>query len=338
MNVKAVGLFSGGLDSILAVKLMQLQGIEVDVLQFRLGFEPLRLRRLTKHQSREVTKVESEESLGVAIQQPDVREEFLDLLFHPRHGYGSEMNPCIDCKIFILRKAKAYMQAHGAQFVFTGEVMGQRPMSQHRQTLLQTERRSELQGYLLRPLSAKLLAPTIPEQEGWVNRDQLLDISGRGRKVQMEWAERYGLPYPQPAGGCLLTDHGFSARLRELMAHTPIDRIRVEEIDLLKVGRHFRLTDAVKVIVGRHHVDNAVLETHTTGRWWGEVREYGSPLVLILGDPEAQQWQHIAQIAVSYTKGRHADHATVDFTRGGERRSVDIAPNLAVIQAEWHIE
>ena len=337
MAVKAVGLFSGGLDSILAVKLMLLQGIHVDVLQFRLGFEPLRLRRVTRHRKQEVTKDEIEQRLGVTIQQPDVRAEFLDLLFHPRHGYGAEMNPCIDCKIFILRKAKEYMQAHGAQFVFTGEVMGQRPMSQHRQTLLQTERRSELQGYLLRPLSAKLLDPTLPEQEGWVNREQLLDISGRGRKVQMEWAERYELPYPQPAGGCLLTDHGFSARLRELMVHTPIDRITVEDIDLLKVGRHFRLSDAVKVIVGHHQVDNEILETHTTGRWWGEVREFGSPLVLILGEPDAEQWPQIAQIAVSYTKGKHADRATVDFTRGDERRSVDVVPNLAVIQADWHV-
>ncbi len=336
--VKAVGLFSGGLDSILAVKLMQLQGIEVDVLQFRLGFEPLRLRRVARHQKQEVRKGDIEQRLGVTIQQPDVREEFLDLLFHPQHGYGSEMNPCIDCKIFILRKAKEYMQTHDAQFVFTGEVVGQRPMSQHRQTLLQTERRSELQGYLLRPLSAKLLEPTIPEQEGWVDREQLLDISGRGRKVQMEWAERYDLPYPQPAGGCLLTDPGFSGRLRELMAHTPVEHITIEALDLLKVGRHFRLADTLKVIVGRHQVDNELLIKHTTGRWWGEVREYGSPLVLILGEPAAEQWPQIAQIAVSYTKGKHADHATVDFTREEERRTVEIAPNLMTIQPQWSVE
>jgi tRNA U34 2-thiouridine synthase MnmA/TrmU len=285
-----------------------------------------------------VTKDEIEQHLGVTIQQPDVREEFLDVLFHPRHGYGSAMNPCIDCKVFILRKAKEYMQTHAAQFVFTGEVLGQRPMSQHRQTLLQTEKLSGLQGYLLRPLSAKLLEPTIPEQEGLVDREQLLDISGRGRRLQMELAEQYALSYPQPAGGCLLTDQGFSARLRELMAHTPIEQITLEDIDLLKLGRHFRLTDTLKVIVGRHQVDNELLATHTSGRWWAEVREYGSPLVLILGEPTGEQWEQIAQIAVSYTKGKQAEHATVDFICGDERREVAVVPNLMAVRPEWHIE
>lgn len=338
MKIKAVGLFSGGLDSILAVKLMQMQGIEVDVLQFRLGVEPLRLRRVARNRNQEVTNAEIEACLGVTIQQPDVREEFLDLVFHPKHGYGSEMNPCIDCKIFILRKAKEFMQAHGAQFVFTGEVLGQRPMSQHRQTLLRTERHSELQGYLLRPLSAKLLDPTIPEQEGWVDRERLLGISGRGRKEQMALAERYGLPYPQPAGGCLLTDEGFSRRLRELMAHTAVDDITVDDLDVLKLGRHFRLDDGLKVIVGRHEADNDLLTAHTAGRWWGDVRDYGSPLILILGEPTEEQWPQIAQIAVSYTKGKHADRATVDFTRGDQRRTLEIMPNLAAIQPDWPIE
>lgn len=338
MKLKAVGLFSGGLDSILAVKLMLLQGIDVDVLQFRLGFEPLQIRQRTKHPKQSVPKEAIEQRLGITIQRPDVREEFLDLVFHPRHGYGSAMNPCIDCKIFILRKAKEYMQTHNARFVFTGEVLGQRPMSQHRQTLLQTERFSALQGYLLRPLSAKLLDPTIPEQEGWVDREQLLDISGRSRKVQMELAEKYDLPYPQPAGGCLLTDQGFSGRLRELMAHMPIDHITTEDIDLLKIGRHFRLSDTLKVIVGRHQVDNELLVKYTPGRWWAEVREYGSPLVLILGAPEDGQWDQIAQIATSYTKGKHADHVTVDFTCGAEYRAITIVPNLLAIQPEWHIE
>jgi tRNA-uridine 2-sulfurtransferase len=337
MTIKAVGLFSGGLDSILAVKLMQLQGIAVDVLQFRLGFEPLRIIRLKKQQPQEVTKADIEACLGVTIQQPDVREEFLDVLLHPQHGYGSAMNPCIDCKIFILRKAKDYMHAHGAHFVFTGEVLGQRPMSQHRQTLLQTERRSELQGYLLRPLSAKLLDPTIPEQEGWVNREQLLDIAGRSRAVQMALAAQYHLPYPQPAGGCLLTDSGFAGRVRELMAHTPGEQLTTEDLDLLKVGRHFRLADTLKVIVGRHQADNDFLAAHTGGRWQGEVEEFGSPLVLVLGEPTADQWTQIAQIAVSYTKGKSADHATVVFTRGDEQRRVALVPNLMAIHPAWHV-
>lgn len=336
--IKAVGLFSGGLDSMLAVKLMTEQGIEVDVLQYRLGFEPLRMRRLTRHQAREVPEEVVEQQLGVHIQHPDVREEFLRLVFNPKHGYGSAMNPCIDCKIFILQKAKAYMETQGAQFVFTGEVLGQRPMSQHRQTLLQTEKAASLQGYLLRPLSAKLLEPTIPEQQGWVDREKLFDISGRSRAVQMELAKRYHLQYPQPAGGCLLTDKTFARRLQELMTHIPHERITVEDVELLKFGRHFRIAERLKVIVGRHQVDNSFLQQHTTGRWYANVREYQGPVVLIEGTPSESQFEQIAQIAVAHTKGKHADHVTVDFYREGEHHSVAIVPDPNRIKGQWRIE
>lgn len=336
--IKAVGLFSGGLDSMLAVKLMKEQGIGVDVLQYRLGFEPLRMRRLTKNQERAVTEDAIEQQLGVKIHHPDVREEFLQLVFNPKYGYGSAINPCIDCKMFILHKAKAYMEAHGAHFVFTGEVLGQRPMSQHRQTLLQTEKAAGLQGYLLRPLSAKLLEPTIPEQQGWVDREKLFNISGRGRAVQTELAEKYHLQYPQPAGGCLLTDKMFARRFQELMAYKPHEQISIEDVELLKLGRHFRLSETLKVIVGRHQIDNNFLQQHTSGRWYAHVREYQGPLVLIDGIPSEPQCEQIAQIAVKYTKGKHADHVTVDFYREGEQHSVSIIPNPTCIRGQWQIE
>jgi len=322
--IKAVGLFSGGLDSMLAVKLMKEQGIAVDVLQYRLGFEPLRIQRRIKKLDRKVSEEEVEQLLGVKIQHPDVVEEFLQIVFHPKHGYGIAMNPCIDCKIFILSRAKEYMEAHGAQFVFTGEVLGQRPMSQQRPTLLQIEKASGLQGYLLRPLSAKLLEPTIPEQKGWVDREQLLDISGRGRTVQMELALKYGLRYPQPAGGCLLTDKSFAKRLHELMTFKSKDQITVEDITLLKLGRHFRISETVKVIVGRHEVDTGFLQQHTSGRWYAEVREYQGPFVLIEGEPSEQEFEHIAQLTVSYSKGKHAERVSVDFYRENEQRVVSI--------------
>ncbi len=330
--IKAVGLFSGGLDSMLAVKLMKDQGIDVDVLQYRLGFEPLRVKRLAKKREKEISEEEVEQQLGVKIQHPDVAEEFLQIVFNPKYGYGSAMNPCIDCKIFILKKAKEYMEAHNAQFVFTGEVLGQRPMSQHRQTLLQTEKVSGLQGYLLRPLSAKLLEPTIPEQQGWVDREKLFDISGRSRLVQMELAKKYHLRYPQPSGGCLLTDKGFAQRLHDLMTFKPKDQITVEDITLLKLGRHFYISETVKAIIGRHETDNNFLREYTSGRWYATVREYEGPLVLIEGEPSEKQFEHIAQLAVSYTKGKNAECVNVDFYQENEHRVISIIPDRNLIR------
>lgn len=335
--MKAIGLFSGGLDSILAVKLMTEQGLDVEVVQYRLGFESLHIERLVKHRTPEVVLSDIERQLGVPIQCLDVRQEFLPLVFAPRHGYGSGMNPCVDCKIFILKKAKAYMETHDAQFVFTGEVIGQRPMSQYRQTLLQTEKLAGLQGYLLRPLSAQLLDPTIPEQQGWVDREKLLAISGRSRTIQMELAQHYHLAYPQPSGGCLLTDPKFSERFRELLAFKPKDQITVEDIELLKLGRHFRLADTLKLIVGRHAIDNTFLQQHTAGKWVAEVQGYQGPLAIIDGEPTELQWEQIAQIVVSYTKGRQAQQVTLAMRRAPEYRTVSITPDPMQVQTQWRI-
>ena len=335
--IKAIGLFSGGLDSILAVKLIKDQGIDVEVVHYDIGVEPLRIERRAKKRQVEVTEEEIEQQLGLNIHHLNVAQEFLSVLFHPQHGYGAGMNPCIDCKIFIMRQAKAYMEEHEAHFVFTGEVIGQRPMSQNRQTLLQTEREAGLSGYLLRPLSAKLLEPTIPEQKGWVDREQLLDISGRGRNVQTELARKYHLRYPQPAGGCLLTDPQFSIRLRELLTHISPESIQVEDIQLLKLGRHFRFPGEVKVIVGRHEFDNTWLARYTQGRWHAKLREYAGPFVLIEGQPTAEQFEQIAQLLVSYTKAKQADHATVDFSQDDEHYTIEIIPDITRNFASWRV-
>ena len=313
------------------------QGIDVEILHYDIGFESLKMQRRVKQQEAEVTREALEKQLGVNIQDIDVAEEFLQVVLHPKHGYGSEMNPCIDCKIFIFQHAKSYMEAHHAHFVFTGEVVGQRPMSQHRQTLLQIEKAAGLSGYLLRPLSAKLLEPTIPEQNGWVNREQLLDISGRGRSRQLELARKYDLRYQQPAGGCLLNDPYFSIRLRDLIQHKPEEEITPEDTNLLKLGRHFRLSDTLKIIVGRHEVDNNFLEKHIQGRWTAEVRDYGGPLVVIDGEPTADQYELIAQITVSHTKAKHADQVTVDFVRDHEQHAVTITPDKPFDPLQWRI-
>jgi tRNA U34 2-thiouridine synthase MnmA/TrmU len=183
-----------------------------------------------------------------------VGEEFLEIVKKPKHGYGSNMNPCIDCRILLFKKAKEHLAKVGASFVITGEVLGQRPMSQKLHTMELIEKEAGLEGLVLRPLSAKLLEETIPEKEGWVARDKLLAIAGRGRKEQFSLAHEFGIhDYPCPSGGCLLTDPEFSKRLKDLMKHQDLD---LADIQLLKVGRHFRLSDKTKLVVGRNELEN----------------------------------------------------------------------------------
>lgn len=336
--IKAIGLFSGGLDSMLAIRLMQEQGLDIEVLHYIIGFEMLHIERQVRHKAAEVDRAVIERQLGAAIRDIDVSEEFLRVALRPKHGYGAEMNPCIDCKIFMLRQAKAYMEARQAQFIFTGEVVGQRPMSQQSRTLKFIEEKSGLQGYLLRPLSAKILAPTIPEERGWVDRNRLLDISGRGRHAQIALARQYHFDYQQPAGGCLLNDPNFARRLKDLLAHKPEDALTAADVQMLKLGRHLRLSDALKIIVGRHEVDNEMLERYAAGRWTAAARDVNGPFVVIDGEPTAEQCELIARITVNYTKAKHAAQATVDFSRNGEHRAVTIAPDAQFDPNRWRLD
>ena len=295
---QAIGLFSGGLDSILAVRLMLDQGLVVEALHAILpvhGTELLpRVERATGR-------------LGVPLYTVNLEEEFFDLLRHPRYGYGSGMNPCLDCHILILRKAGERMRQVGASLVFTGEVLGERPMSQHRQALGLVERQSGLEGYLLRPLSAQLLPPTIPEQEGLVDRGRLLAIRGRSRKPQLALAQQYGISeYPSPGGGCLLTDPGFARRTRDLLAHRP-DFSR-NDFDLLKVGRHFRLSSEVRVISGRTEAENRwVVELARPGDLLFEVKGPGSPVTLLRGPAGAEAIRIAAAVTARYSDARAAE-------------------------------
>ena len=237
--MKALALISGGLDSLLSAKLIQRQGIEVLGIKFNMPFcSNLR------------------EGMGAVInvKEFDITELFLRMLLKPRYGYGSNINPCLDCKILMLRKAKELMDSLGASFVITGEVLGQRPMSQHRRALELIEGESGLKGFLVRPLSAKLLAPTIPEQRRWVSRELLMDISGRSRKPQLAMARDFGLKeYKQPAGGCLLTDPEFSKRLKDSIS---IGNVKPDDIEILKLGRYFCLGGNARLIVGRNEKEN----------------------------------------------------------------------------------
>jgi len=245
-KIKAVALFSGGLDSILAVKLIQEQGIEVKGVNFKTPFFGL-----------DKTLV-SIKNLDIDLEIIDITQELLEVLRNPRYGFGKNMNPCIDCHALMFKKAGEYMTKIGASFILSGEVLGERPMSQNRSSLGIIERESGFEGRILRPLSALLLAETIPEEEGLVDRNKLLDISGRSRKRQMELAVKMGIEdYPSPAGGCKLTEPAFSKRLRDLFTQ---DVFSLEDIELLKLGRHFRLSTNIKLVVGRNKEENEQLQ------------------------------------------------------------------------------
>jgi tRNA U34 2-thiouridine synthase MnmA/TrmU len=261
MKIKAIALVSGGLDSTLATKVVMDQGVDVVAANFVSPF--CRCDKGRSHARpgdggcRHEAKFVSEQ-LGIPLKIVNVTKDFLEVLKSPKHGYGSNINPCIDCRILMLKKARQMMDELGAKFLITGEVLGQRPMSQRRDAMHIIEREAGVKGLVLRPLSARLLEPTIAETEGWVDRQKLLNISGRGRKPQMKLAEDYNIKdYPCPAGGCLLTDPAFSRRIRDLIDH---DELTMEDIQLLNHGRYFRLTDRAKLIVGKNQHENERLE------------------------------------------------------------------------------
>ncbi|MEN6319668.1 MAG: tRNA 4-thiouridine(8) synthase ThiI [Syntrophaceae bacterium] len=246
MGTKGIALISGGLDSLLAVKLILDQGIEVMGVTF-----------VTPFFSAKKAKTAAK-TISLPLTIVDITEEHLEMLKAPKYGYGKNMNPCIDCHTLMLKIAGRIMETQGADFLFTGEVLGQRPMSQTKQSLHVVAKNSGYQEYILRPLSAQLLPETKPEIEGKVDRQRLLAIQGRGRKDQIELARIYGISgYAAPAGGCLLTDPPFSKRLRDLFNYNKEFRIR--DIELLKYGRQFRINETTKVIVGRNSYENDAL-------------------------------------------------------------------------------
>jgi tRNA U34 2-thiouridine synthase MnmA/TrmU len=302
-TVKAIGLLSGGLDSTLAVKMMIDQGVEVVVLNFVTPFCTC-TRKGCRHEASRVAEL-----FGVPVKIISGGKEYIEMIKNPKHGYGRNMNPCIDCRIMMFRKAKEYMEEIGASFIFTGEVLGQRPMSQHKKALETIEQESGMENLIVRPLSAKLLNPTIPEEKHWIDREKLLSIQGRRRLPQMELAGKFGIKdYPCPAGGCRLTDSHFAQRIKESFKHGE-DKIR--DIQLLKYGRHFRLKSGAKVIVGRNEEENKFLEG-----FFGkddillEVIDIGSPIVLFKKSNHKNDLREAAVLCVRYsdvTEDRNAN-------------------------------
>ena len=290
-NVRGLGLCSGGLDSMLAGLLLRRQGIAVEWVTFETPF-------FSADKARKAARL-----TDIPLKVENITAEYVAMLKNPRCGYGQHMNPCMDCHALMFEIAGRTMARKGFDFLFSGEVVGQRPMSQTKPSLRYVEKHSGLEGYILRPLSAKLLPETIPEKDGRVDRDQLLDIAGRSRKRQMQLAAEFGIAeYPNPAGGCLLTDKGFSNRLRDLFDHRgePTEN----ELHLLRYGRHFRLADAVKLIVGRTKSDNERILAHhnpeadTVLR----VKNYPGPTAVLPNTSNSSQLALAASICAGYSK------------------------------------
>ncbi len=323
-RVKAIALISGGLDSTLALALVKRQGVEVKAVNFYTGFCITETQR--RKGGRADGSVPRNEALRAAadleveIEYVDISGAgYLDMLVHPKYGYGANANPCVDCRVFMMRRAREIMEREGAQFVFTGEVLGQRPKSQRRDTLRIIERDSGLDGRLLRPLSAKLLPPTIPEQEGLLDRARLEDISGRSRQRQMQLARELGVvDWPQPAGGCCyLTDENFARKFFDVLdAREAVGEerhIEREDVLLLSTGRHFRLSPRAKLVVGRTEVENALLEHHVAGRARLEARDVLGPVALVEGEPTWEERQLAARIVARYGKGKDLPEVVVEW-------------------------
>lgn len=345
--VKAIGLVSGGLDSTLAVEVLRRQGVEVKALNFYTGFCTAEVNRRVggKHAEKPVAAnaaLEAGAQTETEVEMIDISSEYIRMVLQPKHGYGKNLNPCIDCRIMMLNKAKALMEAEGADFVFTGEVLGQRPMSQHRHAMDMIERETGLKGRLLRPLSAKLMEPTLVEKEGRLDREALPEIKGRSRRAQMDMAESYGIgQYPNPSGGCCqLTDANFSRKFRDLAhqrleeAGGDINKIQISTDDtvLLGVGRHFRLGPHTKLIVGRDEDENRLLDIYNQrmGERFGalQVTGFEGPLSLMDGPADDAQWTTAAGITARYSDGRAEPRLDVETRRAGDRSAslISVAP------------
>src|SRR5574341_78069 len=309
MGRKAVALISGGLDSILAARIMMDQGFDIVGLYGTSAFSKSYGAEDATHAAR-VTR-----AVGIELRVMDLGQEYIDLIRRPKHGYGKNINPCIDCKIFMLKKAKDVMDEVGAPFVITGEVLGQRPMSQRRDTLHLIERDAEMKGMIIRPLSAKHLPPTRAEQDGIVDREKLLGISGRSRTVQIQIAERYGISgYSTPAGGCLLTDKNFSEKLKDLF--TDKQQVAQSDIRLLTVGRHFRLDAGVKVVVGRSNKENTELMSLAPhGYHLFMPHGFPGPVALLEGAPTQELKQAVGRLIITYSKQTPGKPQCIRFGR-----------------------
>jgi tRNA-specific 2-thiouridylase len=303
--MRALALFSGGLDSTLAMKVVIDQGIEVVAVNINTGFGSTSDR--LEHMQNMCDQI------GAKLEILDLKQAYLDeVLFEPKYGYGKNFNPCIDCHGFMFRHTSELLKKYDAAFMISGEVVGQRPMSQNKDALQNVQKLSGVEDLIVRPMSAKLLPMTKPEREGWIDREKLLDISGRGRSRQLQLVREIGLTdYEPPAGGCLLTEIQFSNRLKDFVAH---DKMEITDIDTLKFGRQLRLPDGAKLIIGRHQEDNERLQQTTSDKYYkGRIVDATGPYVLLDKNASEDDKKLAADFIITYGKTELDKEYTIDL-------------------------
>ena len=311
--MKALSLFSGGLDSILSVKIIEEQGVDVIGIFFETSF-------FTSEKA-----AHSAHNIGLPLRILDITDRFLPIMLHPRHGYGKGLNPCIDCHKLMFNIAGEMLKEEGADFIISGEVLGQRPMSQNLRSLTLISHDSVCTDLILRPLSAHRLPETLPEKKGWVIREKLLGLSGRSRKPQIELAKKFGIKeYPAPAGGCLLTDIVYSRRLKDLLSCNP--QFLLRDIELCKWGRHFRINERVKIIVGRNEKENKmIISLMKAGDTVLTVESFPGPTVLAPGELLFEEMQLVASITASYSDSAIGQKTVVRLQRDTKQWTVVVA-------------
>lgn len=318
---RAVVLFSGGLDSTLAIRILQRQGVEIEALNIRTTFSCCK-----------TPAAQAAAQLGVRLTVLSVADDYVELIRQPMHGYGKGMNPCLDCRIYMAQMARRFMDEVGACVVATGEIQGQRPMSQKRRDLDLIARCSGLKGRLLRPLSAKLLPATIPELEGVIDRERLYDFCGRERTPLAELAQQLGVSsIPQPSTGCALTELTFAPRVRDLLEYQPA--ATRAHFELLSIGRHLRIDPRTKVVVGRDAQENAWLEHFFAQEKPAPAllmipANFRGPVAMVLGNTEASAWQTAGGLMVRYTRQVDPTNAEAEVRFGdGRMVRLRVAPN-----------
>ncbi len=342
---KAVALISGGLDSLLAARVALDQGVHVEGINFYTGFcvegHTHAIRKQDRARPKRNNALWSAEQLGIKLHIVDIIEEYKDVVINPKHGYGANLNPCLDCKIFMVDKAREWIEEKGFDFIITGEVIGQRPMSQRKDTMPVIARDSGAGDRLVRPLCAQNLPATLAETSGWLDRDQLFGFNGRSRKPQMALAEKFGFEdYAQPAGGCcFLTDKQYSVKLSDLWATRGTREYDLDDIMLLKVGRHLRPRPNFKIIVGREEGENRFLEGYRKRFVHMIPTSHTGPLVLLDGEVSADDIELAARLTARFSQGRDAEQVTIEVKQpGGDARSLGVVPLTAdEIPAGWYI-
>lgn len=342
---KAVALVSGGLDSMLAVRVIQEQGIHVEGINFYTGFcvegHTHAIRKKDRAKPKRNNALWVAEQLGIKLHIIDVSEDYKSVVLNPKHGYGANLNPCLDCKGFMVYEAMKWMRQHDFDFLITGEVMGQRPMSQRKDTMPIVSKESGANDLLLRPLCATLLPETLPEREGWVDREQLLNFSGRNRKPQIALAEKYDIKeYAQPAGGCcFLTDPSYSSKLADLWQARGEKTYEIDDIVMLKVGRHLRPRPHFKLIIAREEGETNFLRGYRKNYLSMNIISHSGPVSLIDGEPDNDDLELAARLAARFSSGRESELVTVELMqKNGECRNFHVKPlKSEEIPQEWYV-